>query len=374
MFRLAEHASSRLLTLALLIAGLACTALGVQKLVDGRSPATAAPSRGAAPASSPIEAVRVGDVVLADARAEGDRSLGLAPGGGPDPAAWRRVRLRVPRPGGADADVELLRPVAWLEERGVAEGGTLAMYSEEVGIDGDGRVLAVEPCPPVGPVPPGGAVVTGTYRYAGGEPLDLLVEGQAEPLGVTAQHKVWSETREDFVPAGELAVGEEVLTTAGRAAVRSVSPRGPPEPVFNLEVGLRHVFRVGTAGVLVHNTSGGGTLDVGGEGRYPGAVNLNPYETGMTGEVIPGRVPGRSDKFPFSNDSFDTVIIENAPIAPTTPGEVVRVLKPRGTVRLSSPDDLVIDGYHDGIVNEFPEGTTSIYWDDGNYVTEIFTP
>ncbi len=33
----------------------------------------------------------------------------------------------------------------------------------------------------------------------------------------------------------------------------SVSPRGPPEPVINLEVQLEHVYRVGDAGVLVHN-------------------------------------------------------------------------------------------------------------------------
>ena len=49
-----------------------------------------------------------------------------------------------------------------------------------------------------------GAIVTGTFVRDSAEVLDLQIAGLAEPLGVTAQHRFWSEDRQDFVPAGEL--------------------------------------------------------------------------------------------------------------------------------------------------------------------------
>ncbi|MAG93851.1 MAG: hypothetical protein CMJ48_08900 [Planctomycetaceae bacterium] len=45
---------------------------------------------------------------------------------------------------------------------------------------------------------------------AAGCVYDLPVAGEAEPLGVTALHPVWSLDRNDWVPAGELVLGENV--------------------------------------------------------------------------------------------------------------------------------------------------------------------
>jgi len=62
--------------------------------------------------------------------------------------------------------------------------------------------------------------------------------------------------RQAFVEAGELAVGDHVQRANGTLAqVTRITPRrGPPVPVFNLEIDAEHVYHVGVGGVLVHNT------------------------------------------------------------------------------------------------------------------------
>jgi len=73
-------------------------------------------------------------------------------------------------------------------------------------------------------------------------------------IGTTDNHPFWSEDRREYVPAGELRVGENLRTVNGsRTYVQSIRPRGPPEDVYNLEVEGAHTYHVGTTGVLVHN-------------------------------------------------------------------------------------------------------------------------
>ena len=219
--------------------------------------AAAAPSSCPAPASGrvPIESLVCGDAVLADAHGEADFALGETV----DPQTWGRMRLRAPKTDGTTAEVEMLRPLSWMEERGVREGGTTHIAVPECGIDGEAEVLAVGPCPPVRECPPGYATVTATFRHAAANVLDLAIEGESRPLGTTGNHPVWSEDRREFVRADTLTVGERLLNEAGETVrVTAASPRGPPEPVFNLEVHGQHVYRVGDGGLLVHN---GGPCD-----------------------------------------------------------------------------------------------------------------
>jgi hypothetical protein len=114
-------------------------------------------------------------------------------------------------------------------------------------------VLAIEPCPPLASGP--GRTVTGTFAHSAADVLDLEIEGLDTPLGCTANHPFWSADRQDFVPAGSLTIGEHLRTESGtlRQVTRITPRRGPPVPVFNLEVDAEHVYYVSTAGVLVHN-------------------------------------------------------------------------------------------------------------------------
>lgn len=48
-------------------------------------------------------------------------------------------------------------------------------------------------------------------------------------------------------------VGERLQSLNGVTTVTSISPRDPPEPVYNLEVQVKHICYVADTGVLVHN-------------------------------------------------------------------------------------------------------------------------
>ena len=210
------------------------------------------------PTAVPIESLACGDAILADTRGEGDYALGETV----DPDTWGWMRLLAPKTDGTVSQVEMLRPLAWMAERGVEAGGTTHISVPECGIDGDAEVLEVGPCPPVRQCPPGYATVTATFRHEVSGVWDVAVEGEAEPLGVTGNHPVWSEDRQDFVRADSLTVGEQLLNAAGESVrVTAAGPRGPPAggdagaatAVFNVEVHGQHVYRVGGGGLLVHN-------------------------------------------------------------------------------------------------------------------------
>jgi hypothetical protein len=108
------------------------------------------------------------------------------------------------------------------------------------------------------------------------------VRGLEGPIRCTPEHPIWSRTRERWVGVGELEVGEELAGLeggeeppsggAGAAAaahapalvVERVVWGEAPAEVWNLEVHRAHTYRVGGAGVLVHNSS---SPECGGSGK-----------------------------------------------------------------------------------------------------------
>ena len=72
---------------------------------------------------------------------------------------------------------------------------------------------------------------------------------------VTSNHLFWSIDRDEFVPASKLKIRDRVSTLAGETQVESVSVANYRGLVYNIET-TEHVYRVGTAGTLVHNACG----------------------------------------------------------------------------------------------------------------------
>ena len=103
--------------------------------------------------------------------------------------------------------------------------------------------------------PVGCPLVTGRFRHSRGTLLDLHLEGQTAPLGVTARHPIWSLDRAAWVPAGELEIGERLSGRAGPVRLLSRTLCAQLEEVYNLEVEGEHCYRVGEQGLLVHNAS-----------------------------------------------------------------------------------------------------------------------
>lgn len=88
-------------------------------------------------------------------------------------------------------------------------------------------------------------------------------------------------------------------------------------------------------------------IDVGGEGRLPHAVNLNPGRvtstTGTPGRPIPHHVQGVGEKMPFASHVADELRVENAPLRPGAAAELSRVIKPGGRIVLRHPADYAAD-------------------------------
>lgn len=230
--------------------------------------------------TKPIREICVGDRVLAHNPevSDSERADAIEP----DPETWRHIRLSMQKPDGSDLQIEMLRPAEWLADHAISQidletpgwfvreqllldssrweeglvGRTIELDLPELGAAGPAKVLSVQPCPVIESTSDDGRqVVTATFQHSSARVLDLYIDGEPKPIGVTANHPFWSEERQAFVPAGELTEGEklrradETITQITRITPR----RGPPVAVYNFEVNSEHVYFVGQDGALVHN-------------------------------------------------------------------------------------------------------------------------
>jgi hypothetical protein len=170
----------------------------------------------------------------------------------PDPSTWRKLTLEMLKPDGKRLDITLLRPLTWIEESSAEPGATIYLDLAELGAQGNAKVIAVEPCPPIKPGK--GNVVTGTFHHEAANTIDLYVDSVEKPIGTTDNHPFWSVTKQEFFEAGKLLPGEELQLHSGQTAkVVQLLPRPGPERVHNLEVLNEHVYQISEHGILVHN-------------------------------------------------------------------------------------------------------------------------
>ncbi len=244
-----------------------------------------------------------------------------------------------------------------------------------------------------------------------GEPPSLGAE-----LICTAEHPFFAMNRGNFVPAGSLRIGDELLTADGGMAIvigntAQLAENGESFTTYNFEVEEFHTYFAGIDGIWVHNSGreceriftlyqrtrdrlnlspmdameatakklpkaegraiadswvaaskeqfNKVHLDIGGEGRYADAINVNPQSltstTGVPGQPIPQRVNAFGEKLPFANKTADAVTLESAPIKVGTANEIARVAKPGSTIRLVSPTDYAIGGSrHQLVIDAIP--------------------
>lgn len=149
-----------------------------------------------------------------------------------------------------DGTIVLLRPTEWLEHQ-FNSHGQMRITVPECGVDGLATVLDILPCPEL--AEGNGSVVTGTFEHESTAVVNIAVDGQ-EDIGSTPNHPFYSEDRNAFVAASKLNVGERVRMIDGSTQrVKSITS-SEPSKVYNVEVHGTHVYYVGEAGVLVHNS------------------------------------------------------------------------------------------------------------------------
>jgi RHS repeat-associated protein len=203
----------------------------------------------------PIQTVLVGHRVYAS---EGDETAGEDDSEDDlcrqvTPATWRKITLRMPNPAiaGGSYDIVLLRPLTWMLRAGCEQGNAMDFAIPEMGLEGKATVVAIEPCP----VLEGGEgrLVLSTVTHVNPAVCSLTLEDQATPLEPTINHRLYSEDRNAWIPAGELEIGERLRTATGASRVLAIRYKQTPERVFNLEVQIKHCYYVGHKAVLAHN-------------------------------------------------------------------------------------------------------------------------
>ncbi len=232
---------------------------GATSLPAAPQPRQAA-AQGDAPASQPIETIRVGQRVVASVA--GNSAAEAAADTQVDPSSWRLLRLRAEdRWADGTLDVvriETLQGPEWIAAHRATVGATvpLPLDLQEMGLPGSLRavVTANEPCPPVASGP--GRVVLTTVNHLNASVLELtLVDGRGrqERLWPTGSHKFFSEDRQEFVPAEELRQREHLRGAGGRLTLLRAERATGVHRVYNMTVEGEHVYRVSLLGALVHN-------------------------------------------------------------------------------------------------------------------------
>jgi hypothetical protein len=172
------------------------------------------------------------------------------------PPLWRFVDLEMPKPDGSIAKLSIARPLWWMEETGAKAGTAIDLGLQEIGISGEAKVLRIRPCMADSrTLRSERYLVTGTIEHQNAIVFDLVFDGDSDkPLGVTAQHPIYSFDRDDWVPAGELKLNERVRAVNGTAVLTAKSERPDRHTVYNLEVHRCHAYHVSQFGILAHNT------------------------------------------------------------------------------------------------------------------------
>jgi len=147
----------------------------------------------------------------------------------------------------------------WITPKGYSVDEVVSMNLPEQGISGPFRITSIKHIlPQKRPTDDdktdnfGFQPVTGIFTHQSDDVWTLHFDNE-DTLGVTYNHPVYSVTADDWRLAGELAVGEKVMTLESVAVLTGKEKLPGQQKVWNLEVREWHNFLVGESGVLVHN-------------------------------------------------------------------------------------------------------------------------
>lgn len=161
---------------------------------------------------------------------------------------------------GGDSYAKLALPEKWMDQKGSYDVGDIHyLYMPEQGLIGYNQVVSIKYIlPQKKPVDEDLTddfeykPVTGIFIHKSDDVWEVNLNNDT-PLGVTANHPIYSITDGEWKPAIELRIGEEVLSKEGTSKVVSKIKLDSVQRVYNLEVKGNHNYLVGNKGIVVHN-------------------------------------------------------------------------------------------------------------------------
>ncbi|GAB6188039.1 hypothetical protein [Thermopirellula anaerolimosa] len=321
-----RHATTAWVLLCALLAGCCFwLGLGKQSPPQGVRHASAGALALPAPQTRPIEAVRVGQRVLArnPELGETERFASTAV----DSATWRKLRLLADNrweDGTVDpVEVETLQPPEWITRHGARVGALVPIPLDlvEMGLpDGmHARVVANDPCPPIEPGP--GKVVLTTVTHLNRDVWELTLtddRGQRERVRPTGLHKFYSQSRQAWVSVRDLQPGEQLGGIHRPLTVAAVRPIPGVHRVYNMTVEGEHVYHVSPLAVVAHNNECAANAT---SERWPSTPQEMDQLLGVPGTRIPdtATTPGRG-KVVWQPNEQTKIVFEQHPYHPNAPG------------------------------------------------------
>lgn len=258
----------------------------------------------------------------------------------PEQPSWCRLLMEVRRTDGSIVDAQLLRPLSWLESTGFKEGSVFAFHMSERNVSGEGRILAIEPCPTISVG--AGQVVTGLFATRRVEQITRITAQGQVVLEGTPTHPAWSLDALDWKPLGEFVSGERMQGWDGPVVIEAVTTFEAPQPVYNLEVHGEHVHHAGELGLLVHNTTEEDCLVIvpfrGRDGKIVEYEQPKGVAPNNIRDMLKG-LPGKSGKTGPIKEVPDAKALDDLFDALSNGGKTVN------------------PGTYPGVVKELPDGT-----------------
>jgi hypothetical protein len=169
-------------------------------------------------------------------------------------SGWKQISLEVRHASGSVVDVDLLRPMEWIERNNVTVGQRFSFELTEIEIDGYGVVRSIFDAPDVDPGL--GSVITGKFVTRAVSDLVRVTLVDGTQITGTSKHPVWSPEVADWRGLGEFQPGHCMQSRDGLVTVVSVEFLPDAAPVYNFEVAGEHVYEITELGILVHNAAG----------------------------------------------------------------------------------------------------------------------
>lgn len=198
---------------------------------------------------TPIDALQIGDDVASIPDPHTAKQLDIAV----DFTNWHIYHLRVNASEASPISLSLLRPRGWFGVASAQIGAVIDVSLPEFNVTGPATIIRVDSCSCDFSHLVGG-FVSGIIKRRAPETIELTLDVSSEPIGTTMAHPFWSIDRADWIPAGDLRIGEALFSLAGPAVVERVVHCRASEEVYNIEVYNDHTYFVSYANVLAHNT------------------------------------------------------------------------------------------------------------------------
>ena len=169
-------------------------------------------------------------------------------------SGWKQISLEVRHASGSVVDVDLLRPMEWVERIKVTVGQRFSFELTEIEIDGYGIVRSIFDAPDVDSGL--GSVITGKFVNRAASDLVRVTLVDGTQITGTSKHPVWSPDVADWRGLGEFQPGHCMQSRDGLVIVISVEFLPDTAPVYNFEVAGEHVYEITKLGILVYNADG----------------------------------------------------------------------------------------------------------------------